>query len=94
MSRLSATTYRAQFTPAPRIEPEVVVVSDADEEEPMEVEVKPPTLTNAPTSTPMVVPIPPVDAPVPTATHVPTSSAASCATLSCSRGVGRDGVDH
>jgi hypothetical protein len=68
MSRLSATAYRAQFTPAPRIEPEVVVVSDADEEEPMEVEVKPPTLTNAPTSTPMVVPIPPVDALVPTAT--------------------------
>jgi hypothetical protein len=80
MPRLSAAAYHAQFTPAPRVEPEVVVISDADEEEPMKVEVKPPTLTDARASTPVAVPIPPIDAPVLAATPVPTSSAASAST--------------
>jgi hypothetical protein len=62
------------------VEPEVVVISDADEEEPMEVEVKPPTPTDAPASTPVVVPIPLVDASVPAAIPAPPSSAASAST--------------
>jgi hypothetical protein len=68
MSRLSAAAYRAQFTSAPRVEPEVVVIPDEEDEEPMEVEVKPSTPTDAPASTPVAIPIPPFDAPVPVAT--------------------------
>jgi hypothetical protein len=41
----------------------------------MEVEVKPPTPTDAPASTPVAVPIPPVDAPVPAATPAPVPAA-------------------
>jgi hypothetical protein len=33
-ARLSAAAYRAQFTPAPHVEPEVVVIPNDDEEEP------------------------------------------------------------
>jgi hypothetical protein len=68
MPRLSAAAYRAQFTLAPRVEPEVVVIPDEEDEEPMEVEVKPPTPTDAPASTPVAIPIPPFHAPVPAAT--------------------------
>jgi hypothetical protein len=62
------------------VEPEVVVIPDEEDEEPMEVEVKPPNSTNAPASIPVAVPIPPVDAPVPATTPAPTSSAASAST--------------
>jgi hypothetical protein len=62
------------------VEPEVVVIPNNEEEEPMEVEVKPPTPTNAPASTPVAIPIPPVDAPVPAATPAPTLSVASAST--------------
>jgi hypothetical protein len=80
MPRLSATAYRAQFTPAPWVEPEVVVIPDEEDGEPMEVEVKPPTPTNAPASIPVAVPISPVDAPVPAAIPTLTSSSASAST--------------
>jgi hypothetical protein len=80
MPRFSAVAYHAQFTLAPRVEPEVVVIPDEGDEEPMEVEVKPPTPTNAPASTPVDVPIPPVDAPIPAATPALTSFAASAST--------------
>jgi hypothetical protein len=80
MPRLSVAAYHAQFTPAPQVEPEVVVIPDEEDEEPMEVEMKPLTSTDAPASTPVAVPIPPVDAPVPAATPAPTSSVASALT--------------
>jgi hypothetical protein len=80
MPRLSATAYCAQFTPAPRVEPDVVIIPDKEDEEPMEVEVKPLTPMDAPASTRVVVPIPPVDVPVLAATPAPTSSVAFAST--------------
>jgi hypothetical protein len=61
--------------------PEVVHITDDEEEEPMEVEAYPATSSDGSASTPVVVPIPPVDAPIPTATPPPASQAASAPTL-------------
>jgi hypothetical protein len=90
MPRLSAAAYVAQFTPAapappappaiPPVVPEVVHITD-DEEEPMEVEAYLATSSDGSASTPVAVPIPPVDAPVPAATPPPASQAASTPTL-------------
>jgi hypothetical protein len=44
--------------------PEVVHITDDEEEELMEVEASSATASDGPDSTPMAVPIPPVDAPV------------------------------
>jgi hypothetical protein len=60
--------------------PEVVHMTDDEEEEPMEVEASSATASDGPTSTPVAVPIPPVDAPVPAATPPLASQAASAPT--------------
>jgi hypothetical protein len=83
MPRLSATAYIAQFTPAapappappavPPVVPEVVHITDDAEEEPMEVEAYSATASDGPALTPVAIPIPPVDAPVPVATPPPAS---------------------
>jgi hypothetical protein len=85
MPRLSAATYVAQFTPAapaplaPPVVPEVVHITD-DEEEPMEVEAYSATSSDGSALTPVAIPIPPVDAPVPAATPPLASQAASAPT--------------
>jgi hypothetical protein len=83
MPRLSAASYVAQFTPAapappappvvPPVVPEVVHITDDEEEELMEVEASSATSLDGPASTPVAVPIPLVDAPVPAATPPPAS---------------------
>jgi hypothetical protein len=90
MPRLSVAAYVAQFTPAafapsappavPPVVPEVVHITDEEEEEPIEVEASLATASDGPVSTPMAVPIPPVDAPVPAATSPPAFRAASAPT--------------
>jgi hypothetical protein len=60
--------------------PEVIHITDDDEEEPMEVEAYSATASDGSASTPMAVPIPLVDAPVPAATPPPASQAASAST--------------
>jgi hypothetical protein len=60
--------------------PEVVHITDDEEEELMEVEASSATASDGPDSTPMAVPIPPVDAPVLAATPPPASQAASAPT--------------
>jgi hypothetical protein len=80
MSRLSVAAYVAQFTPVapappavPPVVPEVVHITDDEEEEPMEVEAYSATTSDGSALTPVVVPIPPVDALVPAATPPPAS---------------------
>jgi hypothetical protein len=78
MHRLSAAAYIAQFTLAapappappavPLVVPEVVHVTNDEEEEPMDVEAYSATASDGSASTLMAVPIPLVDAPVPAAT--------------------------
>jgi hypothetical protein len=60
--------------------PEVIHITDDEEEEPMEVEASSATASDGPASTPVAIPIPPVDAPVPAATPPPASQAASAPT--------------
>jgi hypothetical protein len=60
--------------------PEVVHITDDEEEEPMEVEAFSATASKGSTSTPVAVPIPLVDAPVPAATPPPASQLASAPT--------------
>jgi hypothetical protein len=60
--------------------PEVVHITDDEEEELIEVEASSATASDGPASTPVAVPIPPVDAPVPAATPPPVSQAASAPT--------------
>jgi hypothetical protein len=60
--------------------PVVVHITDDKVEEPMEVEAYSATSSNGSTSTPMAVPIPPVDVPVPAVTPPPASQAASAPT--------------
>jgi hypothetical protein len=60
--------------------PEVVHITDDEEEEPMEVEAYSATASDGSASTPVAVPIPPVDALVPAATPPPASQAASTPT--------------
>jgi hypothetical protein len=91
MPHLSVAAYVAQFTPAapappappavPLVVPEVVHITDDEEEELMEVEASSATKSDGPASTPVAIPIPPVDAPVPAATPPPASQAASAPTL-------------
>jgi hypothetical protein len=52
---------------------EVVHITDDEEEELMEVEAFLATTSDGPASTPVAVPIPPVDVPVPAATPLPAS---------------------
>jgi hypothetical protein len=60
--------------------PEVVHITDEEEEELMEVEASSATASDGPASTPVAVPIPPVDVPVLAATPSPASQAASTPT--------------
>jgi hypothetical protein len=62
------------------VEPEVVHISDEEEEEPMEEEAFSATASDGPASTPVAAPIPHVDAPVPAATPPPASQATSAPT--------------
>jgi hypothetical protein len=62
------------------VEPEVVHISDEEEEEPMEEEAFSAAASDGPASTPVAAPIPHVDAPVPAATPPPVSQAASAPT--------------
>jgi hypothetical protein len=81
MPHLSAAAYAAQFTLAapappappavPLVVPEVIHITDDEEEEFMEVEASSATASDGPTLTPVVVPIPLVDAPVLAATPPP-----------------------
>jgi hypothetical protein len=90
MPHLSTAAYIAQFTPAapappapPAVSPvvpEVIHITDDEEEEPMEVEASSATTSDGPASTPVAVPIPLVDAPVPAATPPPASQAVSAPT--------------
>jgi hypothetical protein len=61
--------------------PEVVHITDDEEEEPMEVEAYSATASDGSALTPVAVPIPPVDAPVPAATPPLASQAAFAPTL-------------
>jgi hypothetical protein len=53
--------------------PEVVHITDEEEEELMEVEASSATASDEPVLTPVAIPIPRVDAPVPAATPPPAS---------------------
>jgi hypothetical protein len=61
--------------------PKVIHITNDKEEEPMEVEAYSATSSNGSTSTPVVVPIPPVDTPVPAVTPPLALQAASAPTL-------------